>query len=309
MLIKFCFSFFLLDGVKWRGRFVSFKNHSISCEKFPKFNFFRIIHPIKVKKENRFWNQFQAFFNSIPESIVKILIASGYDNAISISELCEDEIKIIETYANNNLKHLIEETETYKTHGQFQFLPGHKKLLYALPIRVAEYHNRKSKKPIENQPNTATDEVELLTPEELNKLKNGLIGKLNTNIKDIDVQFTEQSLTTGIDAYISHGRKTGNNATYKCIVSCVLCEKKISCTWNKRWQTSNLEKHVKSHSNAKNTTICSITKPNRSNDNNENDTASEIQQNENFNESSEIQQRKNSQISYELMHVLEITEK
>lgn len=55
-----------------------------------------------------FWNNFQKFIShSVPKEIIEILIASGYDNFISVAGICEQEIKTIEKYANEQLKHLL----------------------------------------------------------------------------------------------------------------------------------------------------------------------------------------------------------
>lgn len=230
------------------------------------------------------------------------MIASGYDNAISVSEICENEVKVIEEFVNGNLKDLIEKSGTYKADGAFKFLPGHRKLLFSLPDKVKEFQNRKEKKIPENG-EPATEELELLTEIELNGLKNELFVKLNTTAKDfgLHTEFTEEELVTAIDPYISHARKTTNKATYKCSVKCTSCEKITPCTWNGRWQASNLEKHLKTHK-----------KIDGEGDLPRNSTAHSNKTNDKKNNSSVSQKRKTSNVekdmTAELKSVLELTE-
>lgn len=84
-----------------------------------------------------FWNGFQLFVKqSIPSSIVDNLIATGYDNSISLFGLNEIEIKTIENLVNGKFNSLAEQ---YSSSKPFEFLPGHKKLLTCLGKMAENY--------------------------------------------------------------------------------------------------------------------------------------------------------------------------
>lgn len=88
---------------------------------------------MKKVKVNRFWGKFQSFVGaSIPEILVKILISAGYDNALSISDLNECDIDILQPHVQDKLKDLLSQSNVYKDSEQFVFLPGHKKTLFSL---------------------------------------------------------------------------------------------------------------------------------------------------------------------------------
>lgn len=93
-----------------------------------------------------FWNNFQKFIShSVPKEIIEILIASGYDNFISVAGICEQEIKTIEKYANEQLKHLLKFGQ-YPDCEQFVFLPGHRKLLVELALKAKEFEAKQMNK-------------------------------------------------------------------------------------------------------------------------------------------------------------------
>lgn len=96
--------------------------------------------------------------------------------------------------------------------------------------------------------------MELLSAEEVADLPKQLFSKLNSfETPEGTEEFSETSLQSIIDAYISHSSKSvSNKAAYRCSVKCVLCPKVIPCTFNRRWETSNIEKHIKTHSKKNN---------------------------------------------------------
>lgn len=204
--------------------------------------------------------------DSIPQIIVNILSAAGYDNAISIADITETDIDIIETYATENLQSVLEESKTYVKVKPFAFLPGHKKLLLGLPDKIHSFKNKKCRKNLfstsrketlsedrkeeENQP---VEFIELLRNDEISALKDKLLKKLNGHLQSISIveSFSENHIIGEIEAYISQSRSAikQHKLAYKCKVKCVLCEINKPCTHVTHWQISNLEKHLKEHSN------------------------------------------------------------
>lgn len=104
----------------------------------------------------------------------------------------------------------------------------------------------------EQQTETTTEEhieeIELLSESEICELKFNSLIKLNKAVQSIDSdrKYTDQHIVSPIDVYISHSRGINSRPTYKCLVKYICCEKIVPCTFNKHWQTSNLDQHSKS---------------------------------------------------------------
>lgn len=89
-----------------------------------------------------FWNKFNSFLGeNIPDIIIDILKASGYENAMSLSGIDEKELNGIQKFVDGNLRSLVEKNQQYSTSNPFSFLPGHKKLLFILGKKAEEYDN------------------------------------------------------------------------------------------------------------------------------------------------------------------------
>lgn len=217
--------------------------------------------------KNKFWKDFQNFVgNAIPNFIVNVLSSAGYDSALSIADLNESDISIIQNHISNNAHHLLKEHVSYADKEKLVFLPGHKKLILGLRTKVQQFidFSKQKVKTVQTASNVdvaASDkeqseqsteletavQIELLSEEEIHSLKEELISKLN-KVKQSIGSFDADSIVA-IDPYISNNSKANNSktASYKCSVKCCSCSKIVPCTYNKRWETSNLEKHLKSH--------------------------------------------------------------
>lgn len=193
-------------------------------------------------KINKFWGKYQGFLGaSIPEILVKILISAGFDNALSIADLSDSDINIIQNHAQQNLKELISQSTVYRNTEQFVFLPGHKKTLISLSVKAKEFIEQKK---VHEQ----VQQMELLDVDEIEILKNKLFENTYCESLGLSTKFDEKNLTSSIDAYVSHNSRHSNKKPgYKCTVKCISCVKQIPCTHNSRWETSNLEKHLKIH--------------------------------------------------------------
>lgn len=200
-------------------------------------------------ENGKIWKKFLNFLTkSIPKYIIEILIQSGYDNTISISDLQKEDIEIIENYVDRKLKHLIVNSKVYEADEKFVFLPGHEKLILALPKVLKTFENKKKRT---NE--IIGEEVTIFSEEELLDLKEKLLAKLNLRGKNFGLKlFTENEIVSTIDLYLSHSRSLGNNKhsnkpSYKCSVKCPECEKITPCTYNGYWQIGNIEYHLKTH--------------------------------------------------------------
>lgn len=93
---------------------------------------------------SEFWNDFQFVFGgNIPIVIITILKSAGYNSAISLEGMNEDEINVIEKFVQQN-KHLVNSSEYCDT-NPFVFLPGHKKILVLLGEKAKNFKPTKRK--------------------------------------------------------------------------------------------------------------------------------------------------------------------
>lgn len=82
---------------------------------------------------------------------MKILInAAGYDTLYALSEINEEKIKEIEFFLTSNI-HLVKKltccrSDHYKQLETFEFLPGHRAIIMALPDQIKKMKNEKTKK-------------------------------------------------------------------------------------------------------------------------------------------------------------------
>lgn len=87
-----------------------------------------------------FWDNFQIFLGiDIPDVIVKILKACGYDNPTQLTGINVQEICEMENFTRDRLSHLLKESSVYSESTSFSFLPGHKKLIMVLGEKVKKY--------------------------------------------------------------------------------------------------------------------------------------------------------------------------
>lgn len=187
---------------------------------------------------------------------MQLLIHAGYDNALSVVEIDESDIKLIEEFAEKKSQNLLTSCDIYSEVKPFQFLPGHKKLIHSLPQKVHQFKNKKCRKNLFAVQNVTEESIEqetieLLTNSEVEGIKAKLLLKLNKSPSVIEIKTTFTATELGaIEPYISQSIKVAKKATksaYKCVVKCMLCEKCIPCIYNSFWQISNLDKHMKIH--------------------------------------------------------------
>ena len=70
----------------------------------------------------------RAYRNSAPDFIVKVLNSAGFDSAIAISEIDDEDKNSLERYAEEHCQHLI---DLDTVDGSLKLKPGHRKLVVA----------------------------------------------------------------------------------------------------------------------------------------------------------------------------------
>lgn len=215
----------------------------------------------------------------MPDFIVEILIESGYDSSHTWEIIDNNEIDLIEKYANENLisKKEIFQGTVYENSTEFKFRPGHRALLKCLPKYVKDFKSKKNvhqrvnrstnsleaiqsgsqtnnqtNNQMENQTNDQTNnqtenqtvnQIEKISAtndeQEKNLLKNRLVKKL--------LNFAEKiNLKINLDLNnINNFRKEGEQ--YKCRITCPICDKTTACSFLKYWLVGNVERHFKNH--------------------------------------------------------------
>lgn len=200
-----------------------------------------------------FWNSFQLFLgkNNLPSFLVEILKLTGYDSPISIELLDRERIVEIEVFIETNYgcAHNLFKSTVYENREEFRFLPGHATLLLGLKTYAHKYLNSGLKKKKVGQIQDLSpipEQVEVLSTNELDKLKTNLIQKITKfcKKKHIDTENLSNSCIEG-DLEIIVNRN--GVPVYKAIFSCPICEVKTPCLHNTYWQVSNLEKHIQIH--------------------------------------------------------------
>lgn len=171
----------------------------------------------------------------MPYDIKTVLSASGFDTALSIASLKEENLSDIEDFLNANREILktLKEYEFVDCTKKFELKPGHKALISALPGRFESYLNQNKVPKKQKQCNKTENELklEIIKKVETFLANNGFVVNLNLD-KDV-VDF----------------KKLGANS-FSCRIICSYCEKKVKCTFNSFWSVSNLESHLKEHTSA-----------------------------------------------------------
>lgn len=133
----------------------------------------------------------------------------------------------------------------------FSFLPGHRKLLLALPQKVHSFKNKRCKKNLFNTSKKdaqfeIVEEIELPNEQDLKQLKEYPLKRLNKSecAVRINAVFVASNFVE-IETYICHSVVAKLKPAYKCLIKCTECETKIPCTHNGYWQIGNLEKHLR----------------------------------------------------------------
>lgn len=147
----------------------------------------------------------------------------------------------------NSHKHYIDELECcysdeYKQQEVFEFLPGHKSIITALPNQVEQ---------LLKQMDTKTAKKRATHPQLINsfsdmELKSKLISNLMKCSGKSGFPFPEGVISvTNIDGF--ERVQEENGVFCKCTFSCTFCIKKYSPIFRKFWMSSNATKHLKKH--------------------------------------------------------------
>lgn len=185
---------------------------------------------------------------------MKILMnAAGYDTLQALSEINEEKIKEIEFFLTSNIQLVKKLTccrSDYYTQLQtFQFLPGHRAMIMALPDQIKQMKNEKTKKKHENElENRPTRGPKNTNHESDDDLKMHLINNLVEYLRKIGLQFPEGVIDeTNIDEFQRQRGADDDDIICECRFSCPFCSKFYNVKHKKYWLSSNITTHLKKH--------------------------------------------------------------
>lgn len=188
------------------------------------------------------WEKFENFVEPPVLNDINIILSScGFDTALSIASIKEENIIEIENFFTNYLNNkrdelkTLSEYETLDSTKDFSFKPGHRVLIIGLSKRFETFINSIGTK------NLTKDEVRNNKSEK--ELKSEILKKIESF-----VQKQNFIVKLNITNDISDFKKKRDS--YSCKVKCPYCAKCIVCTYRKYWLASNLEAHLKVHTAA-----------------------------------------------------------
>lgn len=190
-------------------------------------------------QSHKVWSRLESFVKEkYPPCIKRVLIFSAYTTEISLLELDESKLELLESHINENRQVLSDLnccfSDDYKNQSQFHFLPGHRATILGIKnqvIAMKESRSRGSKS--KSKPIKTGDELKemLIKSLDMYATKKGLPA--NT-ISESNIVGFEEKLVDG-------------NKIYRCGFSCLFCSKVIPTLYKTYWMTSNATKHLKVH--------------------------------------------------------------
>lgn len=170
---------------------------------------------------------------------MNLLIEAGVDKVLSLRSINEETILQIEQFLTAN-KQIVNKlnccySEWYKQQECFQFLPGHRTIILAIPNQIKEMLAGKSLGKSHLKQNEVSDE----------ELKNHLIKNLLKFTGKIGFPISSEIVSQSN----LHDFERGSIEKYvaKVRFSCPFCNKSFSVVYKQFWMSSNVTKHLKTH--------------------------------------------------------------
>lgn len=188
-----------------------------------------------------------------------MLNGAGYDTLHALSEINGEKIKELENFLTSNFR-LVQNltccrSDYYKQLQTFQFLPGHKTIIMALPDQIKNMESKKIKRKHEmngeNGPTHGPKNAKKAGNNQSDdELKANLINKVTVYLQQAGFQCAENMPGSVVDeTSINDFQRGAEGDGYicKCRFSCPFCFTNIKVKHETYWILSNITRHLKKH--------------------------------------------------------------
>lgn len=179
--------------------------------------------------------------STIPQCMKQILSAVGYNSAYSLLTITDQKLDELEAYIEQNLREVVDSIDVYKLKKPFQFLPGHRALIFGIKEELIKHSGNKVSKPGSRKPssqqasrdNLSANDLRISLENQLSSYANNCLAKfgLKTHYIVNEVKLTQSE----------------NQTFAQCVVTCPNCLTINHLRYDKYWKTSNVFKHIRSH--------------------------------------------------------------
>lgn len=204
------------------------------------FGFSVSIFQPKRKTFEDFWDEFESecsmagLVSKVPISMKKILTACGYNHAWAFKDIDMEKITEMEAFVQSRHRKIADTFEEYKEIVPFEFLPGHRSLIFGIKEQILSIEQSKKPKLKAKEKNVGSNEDDL---------KANLRSQLFNFSSNISI---ETDWSDSIQSFEMEGIE--DEIHVKCLVKCPICSALRVVRYDKKyWKLSNLTRHLRNH--------------------------------------------------------------
>lgn len=173
----------------------------------------------------------------MPTVVKKLLTICGYNHAWAFKDVDNEKVTQLESFIETRHRKVADSFEEYGEITPFEFLPGHRDLIFAIKTQILSFENSKKPKPKSNGVQTHVPDG--------NELKNNLINQVASYSLSLPLQ-TNQDWSNAIGNF--KFTTDGVSTSAECTLSCPFCNAVRVIRYDgKYWATSNIYKHIRTH--------------------------------------------------------------
>lgn len=165
----------------------------------------------------------------------KLLTVCGYNSTWSFKSITEENLSDIEKYIEKHHRKMADEFEEYVHIKPFEFLPGHRAMIFGIKSEIDDFKkedNKRPKKNVKSKPVLKESDTQIALLNQMSAFTKGLKlqADWSNSIKDSSFTATETALFG------------------TCTILCPICSSSFIVRYDKHWKTSNICKHIRKHS-------------------------------------------------------------
>lgn len=177
----------------------------------------------------------------IPLCVKELLMKCAYDTLSSLLQINPNTLRNIESFLNNHKMFITQLKccyhEHYKSLDIFEFLPGHKEIILAIPSQIQQMKQMKSKRNVQSKYKSTPSDSDL---------KSSLVTKLTKYAQNIGLELPDESITEmNLTEYVRGSE--GDPFICQCRFICPICAKNMLVSYVSYWKSSNITTHIKDH--------------------------------------------------------------